>query len=234
MVCQLNCSSQAKPRLAAYRVRGFTWGLARGLNNWFFFPDACARRATGKLEKLVLVMVGLGDEGMRVLCASLGPGSLPHLAALGLRGNGIGPAGATAFAAALSKGAMLRLGAISMGCNHVRDEGIAALAVPLRRRPLFKMLLFNGCDMTDAGVAALFADLSPGMFKQLETLWLDGDNEVSDAGANVLISIIDGGRLPNINKLQVDDDALNDDTMLEKLKEAVERAKTRKAYATGK
>ena len=148
-----------------------------------------------RLRHLDLSRNSLGVAGMRALCDGLSHGAAPSLRILYLGCNQLGPEGAAALAAALDRGAMPKLSMLHMGGNPLGNQGVAALVAPLRKLPALDQLFFPGCEIGDEGVASLVANLGKDDFKELDQLWLSG-NEITDASMSTLAKAFEAGGLP--------------------------------------
>ena len=151
-----------------------------------------------------------GPDRVQRLAEGLGAGALPAVTFLGFGYMHVGDAGASALAAALGRGALPRLKSLSLINTAIGDAGLVALAPALRRLPALEKLSLIGSPFGDEGLATLVAPpppagaLSPptrGM-KKLKTLDLS-DTEVSDAGCAALVSALDSGALPALERLKL-------------------------------
>jgi len=174
-----------------------------------------------RLQQLGLEAYQFGDVSIRALCAGLGPGAAPSLRCLSLGRNKIGPAGAEALAAALFRGAMPNLEMLHIDLNPIGNQGVAALATLLRKRPAFKALNLGSCGIGDEGVASLVANLGKDDFKKLEMLYLY-TNQLTDVGCATLIAALKSGAMPELDGLDVGDNAAASDEATLAVDEAVD------------
>jgi len=163
------------------------------------------------LEELHLDERHAGPDGVPRLAEKLGAGALPAVTYLRLNSTSVGDAGASALAAALGRGALPRLEHLHLRCTAIGDAGLVALAPALRRRPALEHLSFCGNPLGDEGLAALVAPPPPagaplpttGGLTKLWRLWLS-DTQITDAGCAALASALDGGALPGLSLIFLD------------------------------
>ena len=91
---------------------------------------------------------------------------------------------------------------LCIGGNLFGDEGVVALAAPLRKLPALKSLILWGCDFGDEGIAALVTDLETDELQVLSHLNLE-ENNLSDVGCATLASALEGGKLPRLTFLEL-------------------------------
>ena len=153
-----------------------------------------------------------GPDGVQRLAVGLGAGALPAMANLELINVRVGDAGASALAAALRRGALPRLKILNLTSAGIGDVGLVALAPALRRRPALELLILWRNPFGDEGLAALLAPPPPAgappptmggltKLKQLDLCY----TQVTDAGCATLAAALDGGALPALEKLYLND-----------------------------
>ena len=162
------------------------------------------------LQQLLLANF-LAHDCVQQLAAGLGAGALPAVIFLSITNMHVGDAGASALAAALGRGALPRLKTLNLGNTAFGDAGLMALAPALRRLPALEDLSLFGNPFGDEGLTALVAPLPPagappptGGLAKLNTLWL-GSTQITDTGCAALAAALDGGALPALEALYLDD-----------------------------
>ena len=172
----------------------------------------------------------IGDAGVHALFEGLRLGTAPAVTFFNLSYNEVGPAGAEALAAALHRGAMPKLEELHLDRNPLGNQGVAALAAPLHKLPALKKLYLSYCQIGDEGVASLVGDLGKDGFKALTTIFLEGNN-ITDAGFATLVSAIDGGRMPDIEKITLFDGGNSASSLAARraINDAISRAKVRRS-----
>ena len=172
-------------------------------------PDGVQRLAEGldagalpAVTCFQLLGMHVGDPGASALAAALGRGALTRLKSLVLHGTGIGDAGLVALAPALRRLPVLEQ--LSLYGNPLGDKHLTALVAP----PLpagapppsagvltkLKVLDLRGTQVTDAGCAALAAELDSGALPALGCLYLAGTPASAAAKAAVwraLVTVVD-------------------------------------------
>eukprot|EP00964_Phaeocystis_antarctica_P157344 scaffold127482_cov66-Phaeocystis_antarctica.AAC.1 len=162
------------------------------------------------LERLYLLELTDGPEGVQRLAAGLGTGALPAVTELHLISMHVGDAGASALAAALGRGALPRLEILSLNGADIGDAGLVALAPALRRLPILEEL-FLVCNLfCDEGLTALVAPPpagapppTTGVLTKLKVLDLCF-SQVTDAGCAALAAALDSGALPALETINLD------------------------------
>ena len=118
----------------------------------------------------------------------------------------MGAEGAAALAASLCRGAMPKLEVLKLGRNAIGDQGLVALAPPLRRLPALREVYLYSNKIGDVGVEALLTNLGgQEQLRQLQTLNLSGNLISGDAGCATLIAAMNGGALPPLEALGLDE-----------------------------
>eukprot|EP00964_Phaeocystis_antarctica_P082088 scaffold51448_cov64-Phaeocystis_antarctica.AAC.4 len=196
------------------RKAGGNWGDKGGL----FLADLTLLGTLGSvllaLEQLHLVerSGSAGPDGVLRLAEGLGAGALPAVTLLQIFSMHVGDAGASALAAALRRGALPRLKILNLTSAGIGDVGLVALAPALRRRPALELLILWRNPFGDEGLAALLAPPPPAgappptmggltKLKQLNLCY----TQVTDAGCATLAAALDGGALPALEKLYLND-----------------------------
>ena len=151
-----------------------------------------------------------GPDGVQRLAEGLAAGALPAVTSLAFANVHVGKSGALTLAAALGRGALSRLNNLTLSNADIGDAGLVALAPALRQRPALEKLRLMFNLFGDEGLAARVAPPPPagalptttGVLKKLKDLDLSY-TEVSDAGCAALVSALDSGALPALERLKL-------------------------------
>ena len=87
--------------------------------------------------------------------------------------------------------------------NPIGNHGVAALAAPLRTLPALELLGLVGCEVSDAGVASLFANLGKDDFRALARPAI-ARNRITDGGMVTLLAALEAGGLPKLVNHYID------------------------------
>ena len=118
------------------------------------------------MRKLFLHENRIGDDGVTALALSMRPSGAPHLRDIRLAFNRFGDAGMVALAEAWGEGGGAELRELNVSANEIGDEGFAALVGALPSAPHLQVLALGSSN---------------------------GGNHVTDAGAQVLARMLEGG-----------------------------------------
>ncbi|KCV69086.1 hypothetical protein H696_04501 [Fonticula alba] len=144
-----------------------------------------AARAT--VQHLFLSQNEIGDYGVQVLAASLGP-HLP-LRSLSLAGNEITDKGCVALAAACRSLGQLQL--LDLSTNSIEEQGIAALAMLLDASPSLSCLRLAGNDCRNRSALQGLVDAATKHRARVTELdisntGLDGEVQIPEGTGNIL------------------------------------------------
>ena len=147
------------------------------------------------------------SEGVALLAAGLCRGGLPSLDRLALDYANIGDQGACALAPALTKRALPSLRSLDLCGNQIGDAGLAALAPGLRQLPSLLRINLHENQIGDQGLISLLDEPTTNALPSFQTLrFLElGSNQISDEGCAALTIALRCGALPELNRLDLED-----------------------------
>ena len=159
---------------------------------------------------------------MALLAAGLCRGGLPSLDRLALDYANIGNQGACTLAPALTKRALPSLRSLDLCGNQIGDAGLAALAPGLRQLAALQCINLYDNQIGDQGLLSLLGGdqgiislldepttNAPPPFQTLRFLEL-GSNQISDEGCAALTIALRCGALPELNRLDLEDNLVSD------------------------
>ena len=198
----------------ALRAKGYICVLRDRLSAADLATLAALGPELPKLHELSLgeLSYSAGRDGAARLAKGLEAGALRGLAILNVWSVRL-EAGARAIADALDRGALPRLENLALLNANIGDAALAALAPALRRRPALRALSLGHNPFGDAGLSALAAPNPPrghaspppaGGLEKLEILHIER-TRITDAGRAALVAALDGGALPALQYLKLED-----------------------------
>ena len=129
---------------------------------------------------------------------------------LRLAGNRLTDAALPPLVEAFEEGAMPRVDRLALDYNELSDAGLATLRPLLAGRLSGLVELSFGSRLTADGARVLAALVAEGHLAQLETLELDGNRELGDAGTAAIAEAMATGRLTRLTRLWLNGTGMGD------------------------